>query len=67
MSRLDYLESLSVSTVYLNPIFEAASNHRYDTCDYCKIDPMLGTEQDFRLLCSEAAKRGHTGNFGRRV
>lgn len=75
LSRLDYLESLSVSTVYLNPIFEAASNHRYDTCDYCKIDPMLGTEQDFRLLCSEAAKRGirvildgvfnHTGNGSR--
>lgn len=52
LSRLDYLESLSVSTLYLNPIFEAASNHRYDTCDYCKIDPMLGTEKDFRLLCS---------------
>ena len=75
LSRLDYLESLSVSTVYLNPIFEAASNHRYDTCDYCKIDQMLGTEQDFRLLCSEAAKRGirvildgvfnHTGNGSR--
>ena len=75
LSRLDYLESLSVSTLYLNPIFEAASNHRYDTCDYCKIDPMLGTEKDFRLLCSEAAKRSmriildgvfnHTGNGSR--
>lgn len=58
LSRLDYLESLSVSTIYLNPIFEAASNHRYDTCDYEKIDPMLGTEKDFRLLCREAKKRG---------
>ena len=58
LSRLDYLESLSVSTIYLNPIFEAASNHRYDTCDYEKIDPMLGTEQDFRLLCRECHKRG---------
>ena len=58
LSRLDYLESLSVSTIYLNPIFEAASNHRYDTCDYQKIDPMLGTERDFRLLCAEAKKRG---------
>ncbi len=58
LSRLSYLESLSVSTIYLNPIFEAASNHRYDTCDYQKIDPMLGTEKDFRLLCREAEKRG---------
>lgn len=75
LSRLDYLESLSVSTLYLNPIFEAASNHRYDTCDYKKIDPMLGTEQDFKLLCREAAKRGirilldgvfnHTGSASR--
>ena len=75
LSRLDYLESLSVSTIYLNPIFEAASNHRYDTCDYKKIDPMLGTERDFKLLCSEAKKRGiriildgvfnHTGNASR--
>ena len=75
LSRLDYLESLSVSTIYLNPIFEAASNHRYDTCDYGRIDPMLGTERDFRLLCSEAKKRGirilldgvfnHTGNGSR--
>ena len=45
-------------TKYMWENIEAASNHRYDTCDYCKIDPMLGTEQDFRLLCSEAAKRG---------
>lgn len=75
LSRLDYLESMSVSTIYLNPIFEAASNHRYDTCDYRKVDPMLGTEQDFRLLCSEAKKRGiriildgvfnHTGSASR--
>ena len=75
LSRLDYLESLSVSTIYLNPIFEAASNHRYDTCDYETIDPMLGTERDFRLLCSEAKKRGirvildgvfnHTGSSSR--
>lgn len=75
LSRLPYLESLSVSTIYLNPIFEAASNHRYDTCDYKKIDPMLGTEKDFRLLCREAEKRGiriildgvfnHTGDGSR--
>ncbi len=44
-------KSLSVTTLYLNPIFEAASNHRYNTADYLAIDPMLGTEEDFRTLC----------------
>ena len=38
-AKLDYLASLHVKTLYLNPIFEAASNHRYDTADYCAIDP----------------------------
>ena len=57
-AKLDYLASLHVSTLYLNPIFEAASNHRYDTADYEKIDPLLGNEQDFRTLCQEAGKRG---------
>lgn len=58
MEKLDYLESLRVSTLYLNPIFEAFSNHRYDTGDYKKIDPMLGTEDDFVKLCEEAGARG---------
>ena len=55
--KLDYLESLGVGCVYLNPIFEAQSNHRYDTADYEKIDPVLGTEKDFENLCREAEKR----------
>lgn len=57
-SKLDDLAALSVTTLYLCPIFESASNHRYNTGDYQKIDPMLGTEQDFRHLCSEAHRRG---------
>ncbi len=57
-SKLDYLRSLSVSTIYLNPIFMSASNHRYDTADYMTIDPMLGTEEDLKELCAEAHKRG---------
>lgn len=57
-SRLDYLQSLHVSTLYLNPIFEAASNHRYDTGNYLKIDPLLGTEGDFDELIEEGKKRG---------
>ena len=56
--RLDYLASLHVTTLYLNPIFEAASNHRYDTADYETVDLLLGDEQDFRTLCTEAEKRG---------
>ena len=57
-SKLDLLESLSVSTLYLCPIFESASNHRYNTADYLHVDPMLGTEEDFTELCREAHKRG---------
>ena len=56
--KLDYLRSLGVTTIYLNPIFEAASNHRYDTADYRKIDPLLGDEDDFRALCDRAAALG---------
>ena len=56
--KLDYLAGFGVSVVYLNPIFMAASNHRYDTADYTRIDPMLGTEEDFAALCREAHRRG---------
>lgn len=53
-SKLSYLKELKVSLIYLNPIFLAYSNHRYDTGDYKKIDPLLGTEQDFKDLCDAA-------------
>ncbi len=56
--RLEYLAGLGVSCIYLNPICEAHSNHRYDTADYRKVDPTLGTEEDFRSLCAAAHKRG---------
>lgn len=63
--KLPYLEKLGVTCIYLNPIGEAYSNHRYDTGDYSKIDPILGTEDDFKKLCSEAKKRGiHVINDG---
>ncbi len=57
-SKLDYIASLGVGAIYLNPIFKAYSNHRYDTADYMKPDPMLGTEEDFASLCKSAAARG---------
>lgn len=58
VSKLDYLKSLCVTVIYLNPIFRSASNHRYDTGNYREIDPLLGTEEDFKTLISEAKKRG---------
>ena len=58
IEKLDYLKGLGVDTLYFNPIFEAAENHRYGTADYDKIDPMLGTNQDFSRLCQEAHRRG---------
>lgn len=57
-ARLDYLKDLGIETIYFNPIFESASNHRYNTGDYMRIDPMLGTEEDFRELCAQAKQRG---------
>ena len=75
LSKLDVLAAFGVTTLYLNPIFESASNHRYNTADYLAIDPMLGTEADFRQLCREAKSRGirvildgvfnHTGSQSR--
>ena len=56
--KLPYLKSLGVSLLYLNPIFKAYSNHRYDTADYHKIDEMLGTEADFAALCRAAHENG---------
>lgn len=57
-SKLDYLKDLGVTVLYLNPIFEAASNHRYDTSDYKKIDPFLGDENDLKNLISAAKSKG---------
>ncbi len=56
--KIPYLRELGVTVIYLNPIFESHSNHRYDTADYMKIDPLLGTEEDFKHLCKEADKNG---------
>lgn len=74
-SKLDYLCDLGVTILYLNPIFEAHSNHRYNTADYMRIDSLLGTEEDFVELCKQAKKRGiavildgvfsHTGSDSR--
>ena len=52
--KLPYLHELGVRALYLNPIFMAFSTHRYDTADYSRIDPMLGTDEDFKALCDAA-------------
>ncbi len=56
--KLDYLEDLGITVLYLNPIFKARSNHRYDTGDYMQVDPLLGTNDDLKRLCSDAKTRG---------
>lgn len=72
IEKLDYIKDLGVEIIYLNPIFLSRSNHRYDTADYEKIDPYLGTNEDFKNLCKKAHEKGiriildgvlnHTGN-----
>lgn len=54
--KLDYIKSLGIDIIYLNPIFEARSSHRYDTADYLHVDPMLGGNEafdSFRLACDK--------------
>lgn len=57
-SKLEYLHELGVTCIYLNPIFESHENHHYNTADYRKVDPLLGTNEDFRKLCEEAEEYG---------
>ncbi len=56
--KLSYLKDLGVDTLYLCPVFEGAENHRYGTGDYERIDPMLGSAQDFSDLCDQAHSMG---------
>ncbi|MBQ7478969.1 MAG: 4-alpha-glucanotransferase [Selenomonadaceae bacterium] len=73
--KLSYLKDLGISVIYLNPVFESESNHHYDTGDYHKIDPVLGTNEDFRHLADAAKEMGiriildgvfsHTGSNSR--
>ncbi len=58
IEKLDEIKELGANTIYLTPVFRAASNHKYDTGDYRQIDPGFGSNADFRRLSDEAAKRG---------
>jgi cyclomaltodextrinase / maltogenic alpha-amylase / neopullulanase len=58
IDKLDYIKDLGANTIYMTPVFRAASNHKYDTADYHQIDPAFGSNADFERLTAEAAKRG---------
>ncbi len=55
--KLDYLEDLGITAIYLNPIFQSASNHRYHTHDYYQVDPLLGGNSAFEVLLKAAHRR----------
>lgn len=58
IEKLDYLADLGVNTLYINPIFEAGSNHKYDTADYLSVDDSFGSNEDVSRLTQEAEDRG---------
>lgn len=57
-SKLEYIRSLGFDGIYLTPIFESNSAHRYNTNDYYRLDPILGTEEDFKELIAKAKSLG---------
>lgn len=75
VQRLDHIQSLGVTLIYLSPIFEAFSNHKYDTGDYMVVDAMFGGREALLTLIREAGARGigiildgvfnHTGDDSR--
>ena len=58
LEHLDYLQNLGVNALYLNPIFQARTNHRYDASDYFQVDPMLGNQAALKELVGEMHRRG---------
>lgn len=58
IKKLPYLKDLGISVIYLNPIFESPSNHKYNTGDYMKVDPMFGSNETFKELTEKAGRMG---------
>ncbi len=58
IQKLDYLKELGINGLYLTPVNESPSNHKYDTTDYTKLDPRFGDEETFKKLVTEAHSRG---------
>ena len=58
IDRLDHLQELGVDVLYMTPVFQSDSVHKYNTDDYYKIDPSFGTKEDLRELVEKAHGRG---------
>ncbi|WP_164667983.1 glycoside hydrolase family 13 protein [Virgibacillus doumboii] len=58
MDHLDYLVDIGVGGIYFTPIFQAYSNHKYDTIDYMEIDPQFGDKDKFRELVRKCHEKG---------
>ncbi|MFZ7102788.1 MAG: glycoside hydrolase family 13 protein [Peptococcaceae bacterium] len=58
IKKLSYLRDLGITVLYLNPIFEAPSNHKYDTADYQKVDSIFGDNETFQILAAKANEMG---------
>ena len=58
VEKLDYIASLNVNCLYLSPVFEAASNHKYDTADYLRVDSAFGGDEALATLVKKAAEKG---------
>lgn len=58
IDHLDYIQNLGITAIYFTPVFEATTNHKYDTQDYMKIDPHFGTNETLKELVRECHKRG---------
>ena len=58
IEHLDYIQNLGIDVLYMTPIFQSNSCHKYDTIDYYQIDPSFGTTEDLRELVKKAHERG---------
>lgn len=58
IDRLDYLTELGVNAIYFNPLFDATTNHKYDTQDYMKVDPQFGNNETLKKLVDACHARG---------
>ncbi|SKB48759.1 Glycosidase [Lachnospiraceae bacterium] len=58
IEEIPYLKELGIETIYMNPIFYADFNHKYATTDYYRIDPIFGTNDDFREMVDKLHESG---------
>ncbi|MGZ9586570.1 alpha-glycosidase [Paenibacillus marinisediminis] len=58
IDHLDYLEKLGITAIYFTPIFEATTNHKYDTKNYLKVDPHFGSNEKLKELVEACHRKG---------